>query len=307
MPVVRSLTLVVQPLQYESEDAAVQVAVQRFYDALVQELRALPGITVIGPRVADASDADADFVLTGAARDHASTRPSELPGKSTDAAGQWQAMLRLRIQSADYRGPQPPPDLQGRGGFVQPIRVEGYLSEADCRRHVDAPGAACSPDTVVQTSLVVMRRAMFPADAALQGGLRDLLLDTSRPDAERGEALELLALLAGRRGQALDTDVVHAALALLGSARDDATRLDYWRKLRGLAGPEVVGALVDATSQQRSSDLRLEAASQLAARFSTDASARAALQWLAENDPDARVREAAQAVRRPAPASATGF
>jgi hypothetical protein len=292
MPVVRSLTLVVQPLQYESEDAAVQATVRRFYDALVQELRTLPAITVIGPRLADASDAGADFVLAGAARDH--------------AAGQWQAMLRLRVPAADYRDPQPPPDARGRRGVVQPIRVEGFLSEADCRRHVEAHEAACSPDTVVQSSLAHMRMVMFPADAALQGGLRDLLLDTSRPDAERTEALELLALLAGRRGQALDTDVVHAALALLGSARDDATRLHYWRNLRGVAGPEVVGALVDATSQQRSSELRLEAASQLAARFSADATARAALQWLAENDPDARVREAAQAIRRPAPASATG-
>lgn len=308
MPVVRSLTLVVHPLQYESEDTAVQAAVQRFYDALVQELRALPAVTVVGPRPADESDAGADFVLAGAARDHASSRPAELAGELADAAGQWRAMLRLRIQAADYRGPQPPPgSAQGSRGFVQPIRIEGFVSEAACRQHTATNNAVCDPGMVVRSSLAVMRMAMFPADAALQGELRDLLLDTSRPEAERGEAMALLALLAGRRGQGLDADVVHAALALVGAARDDATRLDYWRKLRGLTGPEVVGALVDATSQQRSSDLRLEAASQLAARFADDATASAALQWLAQNDPDARVRQAAQAVRRPAPAAATGF
>lgn len=306
----RSLTLVVQPLQYESEDAAVQAAVQRFYDALVQELRGLPAVTVIGPRLADASDASADFVLTGAARDHAAARPSELAGRSTDAAGQWQAMLRLRISAGDPRVPQslPADRAQGSKGIVQPIRVEGYLSEADCMSHVGAHEAAkCDAANAVRSTLALMRTVMFPADAALQGELRDLLLDTSRPDAERSEALELLAVLAGRRGRALDADAMHAALALVGSARDDATRLDYWRKLRGVVGPEAVGALVDATAQQRSSDLRLEAATQLVSQFPADATARAALQWLAENDPDVRVREAARAVRRPAPASATGF
>jgi hypothetical protein len=112
--------------------------------------------------------------------------------------------------------------------------------------------------------------------------------------------LQDLAFWNLRRGAGLDEELVRAVLDLTRTLQDDSSVLALFRAIDGMTGPEAVGPLVDATNQQRNLELRMEATTQLAKHHYRNPAARAALQWLAINDPYARLRGVAQAaVDRP--------
>lgn len=285
----RPFTILVQTLQDNTSDVAAQAAAHDLYEFIVRELRAQPGVTVIGPQASiDMTHPGADYVLTAVARGGGSSQPPQGASESLRNSPQWSVMLRL---SGHFGGRR----------LVQPILINGFLSEADCRAaNASASAATCDPAGPAREGLRVMRTLMFQPDPALESSLRQKFLDESRPMSERQKALQDLAFWRLRVGQGLDADLVRVVLDLVRASRDDSSALALLRVIDGMAGPEAVGPLVDATSQQRNLELRMEATTQLAKYHFRDPTARAALEWLAINDPYPRLRGVAQAaVERP--------
>jgi hypothetical protein len=288
-PQFRPFTILVQTLQDDGNDLAAQAAGQNLLEYIIGELRAEPGVTVIGPRASvDTANPGADYVLTAVARGGGSIQPPGGAGEAARDVRQWSVMLRL---SGHFGGRR----------VVQPILVNGFVSEADCRAfNPDASAVTCDAAEPARAALRTMRKLMFQPDPVLEDRLRRNFLDVSLPVSERQQALKDLAFWSLRRGQGLDADLVREVLELIRASRDDSSALALLQVIDGMTGPEAVGPLVEATSQHRSLPLRMEATTQLAKYHFRDATARAALEWLALNDPYPRLRGVAQAaVDRP--------
>lgn len=266
-PAPSSFTLLVQPLQIETEDPLVQASAQQFYAALIDELRRVPGLVMIGPDPAiDPEARPTDFRMSAAAR--AATASS--PGM------QWEVMLRLHV-------------FQGRRR-VQPFRIYGSGEEAAAT----APGIAR-----------MLRGMVFPASPSLKERLAAQFTDVTIPQEDRLRALEeLTSMKVGDcpptaaaqnclRRAPLDVDQVHAALAMVSGPGEPLVRAGILRALSGQRHADLVQPLIEMAYRETSAEVRLEAVALLAEDFITDVAARSALELVARDDELLAVREVA--------------
>jgi hypothetical protein len=270
----RALTLLVQPLDYETEDGPVRDAAEHFYSAVVGGLREIPGLQIIGPDPAiDPASRQTDFRISAAAR----------TAKANQQGVQWEVRLRMHV-------------LQGDARRVQPILVGGMVAGEACP--AEAP-AGCGAAAMAPAILDLLRRMIVPADPSLEGRLAAQVQDAALPPVERVRALEILncqRIAAGatcpRRDQ-LGADVVQAALGVVSGPGDPSTRAAFVRALRGQQHPELIQPLIEIAHREPVEPLRLEAVTSLAEDFSGDVAARSALELVARDDASPLVRKVA--------------
>jgi hypothetical protein len=116
-----AFTVLVEPLREEARDPLVLAAARDYFAALLDGLRAIPGLVLVGPDEAiDAAATKADFRLTAVAR----------PGGMTPFGAQWQWQVDVRLH------------VQTGAKLVQPFMtggmIGGPLPRPDCRPLVSA-------------------------------------------------------------------------------------------------------------------------------------------------------------------------
>jgi hypothetical protein len=276
----RQFTLLVEPLEYETEDVAVRAAAEEFHTALLDGLREIPGLLMVGPdSLVDHLSRQTDFRITAVAR----------AAKANQRGVQWEVMLRMHV-------------LQGESRRVQPFLVGGMLAGTDCSPPAANGAGGCGGSAMAPAITNLLRGMMLPADPSLEGKLAAQVQDSALPPAERLRALEVLncqRIAVGgtcpRRGQ-LGADVVRVALGIISSPGEASTRAAFVRALRGQPHADLVQPLVEIAHRAPEDLLRLEAVTSLAEDFSADVAAHSALELVAREDASELVRKVAARV-----------
>lgn len=278
VPTVRSFRVRVMPLQNEATNPAARFAIASYYNALLQGLSAVPGLTLVDPDAgATTTEHAADFRLT-------ITGAGPLPG----------GKYSTELQAAIY-GPE------GRYWARVTSALTGEIAPA-C---AGAVTACDDPSSVAAMQVKLLRHAVFPASPSLRQDLEAQLLDTARTPVQRVNALASLATLqdpgaAGnpRIGPDLkalrDPAIVRAAIDVAAAATDPSLRAAVWHTMSGVRSPELVQPLIDSLQVDPARQVRVEVASTLAAGFSADPRVRAALEAAAVQDSSPLVRALAQ-------------
>jgi hypothetical protein len=274
-PAPRPFTVLVQPLEYGTEDGAVRNAAEDFHTALLDGLRAIPGLQMVGPDPGiDPASRQTDFRISAVAQ----------TAKANQQGVQWEVMLRLHVLQEDSRR-------------IQPFRVGGMLKGEECRAGDSAGG--CGGAALAPAITDLLRGMMLPASPSIEGKFVAQVQDPALSPAERIRALEVLnchRIVAGstcpRRGQ-LGADVIGAALAMISGPGDAAVRGGFVQALRGQSHSDLVQPLIEIAHRETEDSLRLEAVTSLVEDFNTDAAARSALELVARDDASPLVRKVA--------------
>lgn len=271
-PAGKSFTVLVQPLQFDTDDPATVASVQQYYGFALDELRATPGLELIVAGLPES--APADFRLTMTGQDVGDTEL--LAGRA-----RWQVELNAESWQND--------------AFSNKLRIQsgGTLDLGSCPFAAELAASMCTPSGVAARNIQDLRRSLFPTNPVLREELQARLRDSSQSSAGRNQAL-LAMLSQWRPGDApLDGNVIRGVLDLIAGTDDASRRASLWRQLRGQKHPELVQPLIDA-SHDESGAIRLEVVTMLASDFSDAPGARAALDWVAGTDPELLVRKVAE-------------
>ena len=270
---IKSFTVSVLPLQNDSPEVAVRAAVDTFHRALLDGLRATPGLVLTTPDSLESADsAPADYRLT-------------LKGTGSTQANTFTISLRA----------------MRTGRYVQPYQLSGFIAK-DCSGAPDCGDASSMADC----QLNLLRETMFPESPARSQAMRTQLLDPLLSARQRLDALLSLETLRGdgvptplaRSKEGLsalrDPEVVRGALQLAAAATDDFVRAQVWKKMRGVGSAELIQPLITAARTDSSSNVRAEAVMTLATDFASDPRVRAALEAITHQESRPVVRVLAQ-------------
>lgn len=247
-------------------DADARQAFEVFRAAVIDELRRTPGVTLIVTEDSSAASANADYEITvGGARQN----------------GRMSGTLRVRRTGPD--------------AVVLP--VAGVFS-LEC-------GTDCFQEaTSVATKMIqLLLRLMAPAQPAERAALVATLQDMTLTPAERLAALRILDPRSSNMQNALrrpvpgaslnEAGIVSGAIDLAFVATDATHRAEVWRSMRGVGHAQLVEPLIRAAQLDPSPAVRTEAVTTLAADFSGDQRANAALELIANTEPEQGLREIA--------------
>jgi hypothetical protein len=256
-------TVRVLPLRNEATDAARAAAVESFHQAVLQQLRAIPGLTLL-PETAAQGDEDppAEYVLT-------------VSGGDASARNEYSVAVMLDAQ------PVP-------GGGYSARMASAYSGEMN-RACADPRPAALSdcrdPASLADRAVSLLRTRVFPPDPLLRQQIEARLHDPSQsPDAR----FQALTELAGLRQPALhqsagpaagvlgDSSVIQSAISLAAVSPDPRQRAEIWRAMRGVGNAALLQPLVEASRLDPDPMVRAHAAATLAADFADSPTTRAA-------------------------------
>jgi hypothetical protein len=287
-PVINPFTVQMLPLKSEVVDPPRKAAIEAVYAALVDGLRAVPGLKLVGPAT-DGSEAPvaANYRLTlegGAVTVSAAGRGDYFVGMQAE-----QIRPDGRTASSHHFS------LEGETapGCASPASMDALASDSSCR----------DPVGVATGLLDSLRKGVFPPDPQLQRGLQARLADQALDPGARLRALLDLRMLAGASATNVreamapilrDPAVVRAAIQLASTTPDPAARAQVWYSLRGSRDPELVRPLMAALRTDTDDDTRVQALTTLAADFATDPQVRVALETAAAAESDPLVRALAQ-------------
>lgn len=256
---IKPVTVRVEALQNEATDAASRAAIDAFHMALLDGLRAVPGLELGAPDAAAAANGDYRLTIRG----------TGMPQEN-------KFRIDLRASAA--------------GGFTQPFQVVGEIAP-EC-----AGASGCGDAVSMAGTLVKLLSSNLLPDLSLPGELRDRLLDSTRPPQQRASALSGLETVRadGSRNPARsgpeakellrDPAVVRGAVGLAATAMDGAIRAQVWRSMRGVRHVDLVQPLIAALDQDPDNRVRVEAVTTLAADFTDDPRVRAALETAARGE-----------------------
>lgn len=285
-PKAKPFTVQVMPLQSDVADPARKAAIESVYDLLVSGLWSVPNATIlVTPAIGDVTPATPDYrlALTGTA------------GSTIEPDG-----YVVELKSTWFRA----------GGREGGSMYFGTSADA-------SPGCTTPPSTDVLANLPActdpagvaagllstLRKRVFPPDPLLQRRLEERLADSKLESADRLRALVDLGSLGKSSGLVAardfapglrDPGVVRAAIQLASSAPDPEIRAQVWNTLRGSTDSQLVSPLAMALRSDLDDDTRVQALATLAEGFAADASARAALEVAAAEDPKPMVRALAK-------------
>jgi len=281
-------TVVVLPMQDRTRDEPDRIAVQAFYAALVNGLRAVPGLTLRRSDAVPDEIAPGEFYVTVAG--------------DGPVQGRWNIRLMVKARMP-VTG-----DSKGQRATVPHLFQFSSVATPSCAGSaLDRPVTGCSdPIGGAASQIELMRQVVFPPDPSLRLALRTRLQDRTLDAAQRLAALESLraarvvvvpgptAPRATAELQNIDVEALRGALDLASTASDPSLRKQVWGELRGVRRPELAQALIDAFQLEGSDPVRLEMVTILAADYAGDAKGRAALESISRNDPREIVRRVAR-------------
>ncbi|MEO8316545.1 MAG: HEAT repeat domain-containing protein, partial [Pseudomonadota bacterium] len=265
---------------YQSNPSRQQ-AVQAFHNALLDELRRIPGLTLVDPDQPIADPSGRNYRVTF--------------GFSTQFGLDGKVMLGDgRVVSLGVTAEQLKPDGKNVRRLSSGVAIDLLAPCAGTPPVVDAP-ACRDPCGQAAEMARKLRQEVFPPDASVTRPLQARLQDPSQDASQRIKTLEdLFKLSRDHDDLALlrEPGVVRAAIALAANG-DPALRTQIWRMMRGVGNPDLIQPLL-ASLTQDPSDVRLAAIETLSADFLGDPRVRAALASTAVEDPRPLVRAVAE-------------
>lgn len=263
-----------------SADPSREQAMQSLHAALIEELRKVPGLTLV----------DSDPVEMTPSRKHYRLSIGIVAMVGFDGRA-------MSIDSRYIPVSLSATELQP-GGKIVSSRVPAS-SQIDLQAACSggAPGAdPCYDPRGAAASLVqTLLRQTFPPHPTVTRPLQAKFQDASLDLAQRLEALDELYKLQARAGDASllhDPGVVRAAIGLAATA-DPVLRARIWRSLRGAGNAELIQPMLGSLAQDPD-DVRLAALEVLSADFLGDQRVRSALEATAQGDRRPLVRAVAQ-------------
>jgi hypothetical protein len=273
VPEAPKFTVHILPVKNDATEPASRAAIDALQAAVVRELRAVPGLTLI--------EADG-------------------PGNTRDVPVDFSVAVRGGTSSGDALfSADVIADQRGPDGKVRGMSGTGTSGVAACPVADTRQISNCrDPSTIAAMAVDRMRKSFFPPDPAMRLQLQATLLDAKlRPD-ERLRALSDLAMrfteTPGTGNALKDPAVVRGAIDLATSTSDPAQRAQIWRTMRGVRNPDLIQPLLAAAGQDVDANARQEAVVTLAADFVEEASVHTALEAIAREDTRPLVRALAQ-------------
>src|SRR6185369_7351924 len=272
-------TVLVLPLQDRTTDEASRLATRAFYSALLDGLRAVPGLTLLQVGSVGNDIAPTEYQLTVSA--------------DGPVHGRWSARMLLKgsmsvtVDAQEQRATDP-----------QAFQYSSVAAPACTGSLVDRPVTDCSdPKSGAAGQVDLMRLAAFPPDPSARRALQARLLDRTLSPDVRFKALADLqfaraAVVRGpqfttlvERRPDLDKVTLHGVVDLLATTSNPDIRAQISRLLRGTPRPELVQPLIDSYQLDTNDSSRLEVATTLAADYAQDPKGREALESMVRNDP----------------------
>lgn len=275
-PAAHAVTVLVQPLQYETDDPVARSLLQEYYGHLLRELRAIPGLVLVDPEKTSGEATPAEFRITLTGRDGRNARIGA--GRAT-----WQVKLRSE---------------QRKGGGYAPTTIasieSGGTSDATSCPATGGHVEVCLPAGVAASHVASLRSMVLPRNAALESQLQAQSLDPALSAEARTRALLDVMNRKQKAGETMDAEVIGSALALAASSPLPSQRDLVWRYLRGQKNPALIPPLIRAARGEADDKTRFTAVVTLATDFSGDAAARNALASVAAEDPKPLARKVAE-------------
>lgn len=284
-PPVKVFTVRVLALENAATEANARSAVDRFFQTMLDELRAVPGLTLVEPdSLATAPEATLTYEL-------------QLRGRQVGDEPKYQVSMEVLTIDPDQKVADErlrPRMSTSIGGDIAPVCAGGARDDLTCT----------DPADVAAFQIRLLRTKVFPPDASLRQELQAELVNPAADQRRRINALTDLAswrttLADGRAmtsGSSVlrDPEVLRAAIDLAARAVDPAQRMQVWRILRRVDAPDLRQGLIAASHEERDTDVRAEIATSLAQDRSGDPEVRAALERIAREDTRPLVRAIAQ-------------
>lgn len=277
-PVVR-FSVQMLPLENGATEAPGVAAVKAFHDAVVAELRTIPGLGLLTAESATMEPAGLpEYRLRISGRD--------TPGSTSFGVG-------AELQSS------PRPDGSYTG--VNATSMVGDLGAA-CTESPSLAVYACSDPVNLARRVVSLFRTMaFPEDPAHRQQIRAQLRDQSLSPERRYNALTELSRLRGSSaagGQSRgplsaelgEAEVIQGVIELAAVTTDARRRAELWRVMGGIRSEELRQPLIDAATLDSAPEVRAWAVASLSAGFADDPRARSALESIAREDSRPLVR-----------------
>jgi hypothetical protein len=276
-------TVIMLPARVESSDPAAAVVTDAVRQSTLRNLRAMPNVQVVEISPAEIAAivppnagtlGDDNLVYLTVTSRYEGRVVAEIAETTAADSQFWAITLRLRAPNGGGSSsggvgkdgtPRPGGDAESLG-VRYAERIARYL------------------DRETSESMPLSRPGPTAADA------RSVLMDTTRSETERLQALSQLARLIG----ALDSAAIAAAVDIATRSPAEGTRQRAWNLLRRNAfDPTLAPPLSYALLSDANAAVRKEAALGLAA-YPGDSTAAAALQHALRNDSSSEVRLAAR-------------
>jgi hypothetical protein len=277
-------TLIVLPLRHASLDASSLAAAEAFHASLLDELRNVPGLSLLIPGMTAPPETlrSADYLLTvtslEAQKLHSGATAFTIPDNrrggllsaGTPAAGrQWPVQISVQPMAHD-----------SSTGFTSTLQI--------------GEDTAALPSLAARQAQL-LRMRFFP-DAQVKQQLISRIRDVSLSAVERSFAIDDLLGTQRDQGAALDYSDIGVIVAG-ASAMPAAQRAGLWRNLRGTANAELVDTLIESMRRDPDTQVRFEALATLAADYGADARVQTVLDSVSREDPAEVMRMAARRTR----------
>jgi hypothetical protein len=262
----------------ESTDAQVLSRVRDYYEALINGLRAVPGLHLVEDHAVLQGGNQPEFRLTVSIPD----LPNEQQARSSHP--EWVANVSVEVLNGDAAGTVYGLGMIGdawKGGAPAGVYTRGPLS-GDCATRTPMP---CTAVDIAERHVMAVRKHVFPRDGSLERELEARFLDAAQPERERQQLRNDLKSMK----MALSDSMIREALARLArpvdtsSAYSQNERYDLLIILAGQRHKELVQPLIDLALYDSDVSFRIETVKLLAADFPENIAARNVLEKLALN------------------------
>ncbi len=268
-PAAASYLVLAEPLRFEMDGAAIRPWLQQYYDAVLDQLRNVPGVELVGTRKEAVADKPADFRITVSL-----IGPTTVgqPGDTTD----WRLSLQLEAWTGTAYG-KPVSMLRPVGKETSSCPT-GSATIFNC-----GPAGTAAFDVHLLTGNPVnpgkstqIARFPTPAQVACHRESQKLSAQRAQPDP------------------AISMSAMRLALDRLAVTTEPERRRGMFSLLRNIALPEHIPLLASAWRKSTDEAFRKEVVTLLAVKFADDPAAREALAAVAAGSPDALVRHVAE-------------
>jgi hypothetical protein len=266
----------VMPLDLDSMHPAVRDGTENYHAALIDQLRAVPGLTFIEAEpVENAAGAKPDFRITVTSEDLT-------PEGSTSSSRNW----LVGLKASRWRE---------RAG----IESTTFSTEMIRPCAPDVPTAVCAASVrnnaarLASSGIEFLRLSVFPPDPLLTRKLQAQLGNQKLPFSARIEALGKL-IQRPRTVPELDATDIRNAVDLFAIAPDSRARAQLWRTLSGARHPDLMQPLFNVLGKEADEGVSLEAMMTLVANYGDNTAAITGFEVLARSDRQPLVGQLAQ-------------